>query len=129
MKERAQVYRWTITSLNNIEPFALPIFFADLQGDSNPPMKALRPWHVEILGRFFPTIDQMLMNQAFITGPEFTVADIALTCVLRELRKTEILSKYPNIENYRRRCEERPAFVKVLNAYEDRLGIARGSAR
>lgn len=129
LKGRAQVTRWLITSLNNIEPFALPIFFADLQGDSNPHMKALRPWHVDILARFLPTIDQMLANQEFITGADFTVADIALTCVLREIRKTEILKKYPNVENYRYRCEERPAFVKVLNAYEDRLGIARGSAR
>ena len=128
LRGRAQVYRWLITSLNNIEPFALPVLFADLQGDSNPHAMAQRPWHVEILGRFLPTIDQMLKTQAFITGADFTVADIALTCVLREIRKTEILGKYPNIEKYRRCCEERPAFVKVLNAYEDRLGIARGSA-
>lgn len=129
LKKRAQVYRWTITSLNNIEPFALPIFFADLQGDSNPHMKGLRPWHVDILGRFFPTLDEMLKNQTFVTGSDFTVADITLTCVLREIRKTEVLDKYPNIQKYRQRCEERPAFVKVLNAYEDRLGIKRGSAR
>jgi glutathione S-transferase len=44
LKARAQVYRWLITSLNNIEPFALPIFFADLMGDSNPHTKAQRPW-------------------------------------------------------------------------------------
>lgn len=129
LQGRAQVYRWLITSLNNIEPFALPILFADLQGDSNPHLKALRPWHVEILDRFLPTLDKMLKSQPFVTGAEFTVADIALTCVLRELRKTEILGNYPNVENYRRHCEERPAFVKVLNAYEDRLGLARGSAR
>ena len=128
LKGRAQVYRWLITSLNNIEPFALPIFFADLQGDSNPHMKALRPWHVEILGRFLPTIHQMLQAQPFLTGADFTVADIALTCVLREIRKTEILKKYPNVENYRLNCEKRPAFVKVLKEYEDRLCIARGSA-
>ncbi len=128
LRGRAQVYRWLITSLNNIEPFALPIFFADLQGDANPPMKALRPWHVEILSRFFPTIDEILKAQPFITGNSFTVADIALTCVLRELRKTEVFSKYPQIKDYRQQCESRPAFVKVLNAYEDRLGIARGSA-
>lgn len=129
LQGRAQVYRWLITSLNNIEPFALPIFFADLQGDSNPPMKSLRPWHVEILARFFGPLDQMLKTQAFVAGEEFTVADIVFTCVLRELRKTEILDAYPHIEKYRLRCEERPAFAKVLNAYEDRLGIARGSAR
>jgi glutathione S-transferase len=129
LQERAQVYRWLITSLNNIEPFALPVLFADLQGDSNPHMKALRPWHVEILARFLPTIDRMLETQLHIASTEFTVADVAFTCVLREIRKTEILGKYPHIENYRLRCEARPAFVKVLNAYEDRLGLARGSAR
>jgi glutathione S-transferase len=129
IRARAQVYRWLITSLNNIEPFALPIFFADLQGDDNSPMKALRPWYVEILGRFLPKIDEMLKTQTFITGMDFTVADIALTCVLRELRKTEILRPYSHIEAYRQRCEGRPTFVKVLNAYEDRLGIERGSAR
>lgn len=128
LQARAQVYRWLITSLNNIEPFALPVFFADLQGDANPPMKALRSWHVEILGRFLPTIDQMLKKQVFITGSDFTVADIIFTCVLRELRKNEILGIYPHIEKYRHQCQERPAFVKVLEAYEDRLGIQRGSA-
>ncbi|WP_374074194.1 glutathione S-transferase family protein [Bdellovibrio bacteriovorus] len=128
LQERAQVYRWLITSLNNIEPFALPILFADLQGSASPHGK-LRSWNVDILARFLGPIDQMLKTQEFITGSEFTVADIVFTCVLREIRKTEILSKYPNVENYRHRCEERPAFVKVLNEYEDRLGIARGSAR
>jgi glutathione S-transferase len=129
LKARAQVYRWMITSLNNVEPFALPIFFADLQGDSNPPMKALRPWYVEIIERFLAPIDQMLKDQPFVTGADFTVADIIFTCVLREIRKTEILTKYKHVESYRHRCEERPAFIKVLNAYEDRLGIPRGSAR
>lgn len=129
LQGRAQVYRWLITSLNNIEPFALPILFSDLQGDANPHLKGLRPWHVEILGRFFPAIDQRLKDQPFIVGNEFTVADIAFTCVLRELRKNEVLKFYPHIEKYRARCEDRPAFVKVLNAYEDRLGIARGAAR
>lgn len=129
LQARAQVYRWLITSLNNIEPFALPVLFADLQGDSNPHLQALRPWHVGILDRFLPTIDGMLQSQPFIAGAEFTVADIVFTCVLRELRKTEILGNYPHVVQYRQRCEQRPAFVKTLDAYEDRLGIARGSAR
>ncbi|KYG61591.1 hypothetical protein AZI86_17970 [Bdellovibrio bacteriovorus] len=128
LQGRAQVYRWLITSLNNIELFALPILFADLQGDNNPHLKALRPWYVEVLGQFLPTIDDMLKNQEFITGDVFTVADIIFVCVLRELRKNEVLSGYPQIEKYRKRCEERPAFIKVLENYEDRLGIARGSA-
>lgn len=129
LRARAQVYRWAITALNNIEPFALPVLFSDLQGDSNPHLKGLRPWHVDILARFLGPIDRMLAAQPFVTGADFTVADIILTGVLRELRKNEVLSAYPNVAKYRRRCEERPAFVKVLDAYEDRLGIPRGSAR
>lgn len=128
LQERAQMNRWLITSLNNIEPFTLPVFFADLMGDSNPHMKGLRPWHVEILNRFFPSIDEMLGKQEFLIGADFTVADIIFTCVLREIRKTEILSGYKNIEKYRLKCQQRPAFIKVIHEYEDRLGIARGSA-
>ena len=71
----------------------------------------------------------MLATQSYIAGSDFTVADITFVCVLRELRKNEVLSKYPGIQSYRQRCEARPAFVKVLNEYEDRLGIERGSAR
>lgn len=129
LKGRAQVYRWLITALNNIEPFTLPILFSDMQGDANPHLKGLRPWHIDILGRFFPQVDGMLAKQPYITGHDFTVADIILTAVLREMRKNEVLKAYPNLEAYRKRCEERPAFVKALNAYEDRLGIPRGSAR
>jgi glutathione S-transferase len=129
LQGRAQVYRWLITSLNNIEPFALPVLFADLQGDANPHMQALRPWNVEILARFLGPMDEMLKTQPFVTGEEFTVADIVFTCVLRELRKNEVLKQYPHVERYRHRSEQRPAFIRVLDAYEDRLGIARGSAR
>lgn len=129
LQARAQVYRWLITALNNIEPFTLPVLFADLQGDSNPHLQALRPWHIDIIARFLGPIDTMLESQPFVTGAEFTVADIIFTGVLREMRKNEILDKYPQVAKYRQRCEARPAFVKVLDEYEDRLGIPRGSAR
>jgi glutathione S-transferase len=49
-----------------------------------------------------------------------------MTGVLREIRKTDLLRPFPHLESYRHRCEERPAFQKVLKEYEDRLGIARG---
>lgn len=129
LQGRAQVYRWLITSLNNVELMTLPILLADLQGDSNPHAKAQRPWHVEMLDRFLNPIDQILHTQPYTTGTDFTVADIAMTGVLRELRKTDVLGRYSNVEAYRQRCEARPAFTKVLAEYEDRLGIARGRAR
>ncbi|MBC7661190.1 MAG: glutathione S-transferase family protein [Chitinophagaceae bacterium] len=129
LQARAQVYRWMITSLNNVELMTLPILLADLQGDANPHAQALRSAIADALGRFLAPIEKMLKSQPFVTDSAFTVADIILTCVLREIRKTEILCAYPHVEKYHLRCEERTAFVKVLNTNEDRLGIARGAAR
>jgi len=129
LQGRAQVYRWVFTALNNVELMTLPIALSDFQGDSNPHTKALRPSLVEALGRFLSPIDHRLKSHSFVTGSDFTVADIALTCVLREIRKTDILRKFPAVETYRLKCEKRPAFAKVMDAYEDRLGVPRGKAR
>ena len=68
------------------------------RGGASPHGK-LPSWNVEILGRFLGPIDQMLKAQDFVIGAEFTVADIILSCVLPELRKNEVLGKYPNIES------------------------------
>lgn len=59
---------------------------------------------------------------------KFFFADIIFECVLREIRKTEILANYPNIEKYRLKCQSRSAFIKVINEYEERLGIVKGGA-
>jgi glutathione S-transferase len=117
LQGRAQVQRWCFTALNNVELLTLPIFLGE------------KSWHLEMLPRFLTPIDRCVEQHAYLTGTEFTVADILMTGVLREIRKTELLRPYAHLENYRRRCEERPAFRKVLDAYEDRLGVARGSAR
>ncbi len=39
-------------------------------------------------------MDKMLTTQSFVAGGDFTIADIILTCVLRELRKNEVLHAY-----------------------------------
>jgi len=116
LQGRAHVHRWCFTALNNIELMTLTILF----GEST--------WHLKTLPRFLTPIDEMLSKQSYLTGEDFTVADILMVGVLREIRKTDILGAYPHLEAYRMRCQARPAFVKVLADYEDRLGIPRGSA-
>jgi glutathione S-transferase len=37
-----------------------------------------------------------------------------MTTVLRILRHTDLVAKYPPLESYVRRCEARPAFQKAL---------------
>ena len=45
-----------------------------------------------------------------------TVADLLMTTVLRILRHTDIVAQIPVLENYRLRCEARPAFQRALAA-------------
>ena len=43
--------------------------------------------------------------------------DLMMTAVLRILRGTDILDKYPTLKAYRERCEARPVFQRALAAH------------
>ena len=47
----------------------------------------------------------------------FTCGDLMMTAVLRILRGTDILDKYPTLKAYRERCEARSAFQRALAAH------------
>jgi glutathione S-transferase len=46
----------------------------------------------------------------------FTAADLLMTTVLRFLRHSDIVAQIPVLDNYRMRCEARPAFRRALAA-------------
>ena len=47
---------------------------------------------------------------------DFTVADILMVTVLRFLKHTDLLVRYPAIGGYVARCGARPAFERALAA-------------
>src|SRR3546814_14650917 len=46
----------------------------------------------------------------------FTVGDLMMAAVLRELRHTDFLAAHANLAAYQARCEGRPAFRRALEA-------------
>ena len=68
--------------------------------------------------RLYGVIDQQLGRHAFIAGPEYTIADIAIFPWLRSWENQGIvLSEYPHLKAWFERIEARPAVqrgVKVL---------------
>jgi glutathione S-transferase len=46
----------------------------------------------------------------------FTAADLIMATVLRELVNSGVLARYPTLDAYRKRCVERPAFIRALDA-------------
>jgi glutathione S-transferase len=52
------------------------------------------------------------------------VADIMMACVLRGIRKTDLMEPFPRIKAYYERCLARPAWQRTLSLYAERLGVS-----
>jgi glutathione S-transferase len=58
-----------------------------------------------------------------IACDDFTVADIMMACVLRGIRKTDLMDPFPKLKAYYERCLARPAWQRTLSLYAERLGV------
>lgn len=66
-------------------------------------------------------LDGWLANRQFIATDEFTVADILMTHVLGGGTDQGLLAPHQNILAYRKRCMDRPAWKKTIDAYSERV--------
>ena len=68
-------------------------------------------------------VERRLDDREWIACDDFTVADIMMACVLRGIRKTDLLEPFPRIKAYYERCFSRPAWQRTLRMYAERLGV------
>ena len=78
---------------------------------------------VEAAHRWFDILERHLDGREWIAHAEFTVADILLATVLREVRKTDLLAAYPRLTAYYARAMARPAWQRTLALHAERLGV------
>ncbi|NVJ14421.1 glutathione S-transferase family protein [Myxococcus sp. AM010] len=129
LQGRAQVTRWCFAALNTLEPPLFQIVMIDLLGAADPTGAQRRPGLVKWAEHALTALEDWLRERPYLTGEAFTVADILMTTVLREVRNAGVLDGFPRVSAYRERCEARPAWRRTLDAYEQRLGAPAGSAR
>jgi glutathione S-transferase len=116
LRGRSRVTQWCCTALNTIEPTLLQIQVID--GGGEEATGALRrPALVDRAGEKFTVLEKQL-----------SVADIMMTTVLREIRKTDLIERFPALKDYFARCQARPAWRRTLRAYEVRMGAPEGAA-
>ncbi|MCS6781967.1 MAG: glutathione S-transferase family protein [Gloeomargarita sp. SKYBB_i_bin120] len=98
--ERAPLYQWILFSNSTL-----------VQALAQPPEK-----REQELTRLLPPLQQILSDQDYITGSQFTVADVALASILFFAGQMFGLdfSPYPAIGAYLQRCQARPAWQKVM---------------
>jgi len=113
---RAEVVEWVIAALNSVDlpsqPWAL-FRFMGYPGDS-PEAKFVEDFLKARLER----MEAVLAGRAWLVADRFTVADLLMADVLRQVDKFDGLTVYPACHAYVARMTARPAFLK---AYDDQM--------
>ena len=112
---RARVTAWMFAAMNTIEPQIQNLAAIDLFYAQEAWAKARRAGAVEVVQKRLQDLAAYLGARSYLEG-RFTAADLLMTTVLRILRHTDIVARIPVLENYRLRCEARPAFQRALAA-------------
>jgi glutathione S-transferase len=110
---RARTVTWMFAALNTIEPRVMQLAEIDLFHPEEEWAKIRRPAAVEAVNTRLAELAACLDGREYLEG-RFTAADLLMTTVLRILRHTDLVARVPVLEDYRLRCEARPAFAKAL---------------
>jgi glutathione S-transferase len=113
LQARAATHSWLIAALNTVEPAIMDLQWVDVFRANEPWTKESRPGFVDFLNKRLTDVETALGERDWLAGP-FSIADILMVTVMRELRHTDILAAYPRLTAYQRRGEARPAFARAL---------------
>lgn len=107
---RFDVIKWVLAALNGVEMAALPRFIFETADDQEqtPGRRGLDAFLAARLGHMETVLD----SRQWLAG-DFSVADIAMSDVLRLVDRFDGLADYPACREYVSRSTERPAFAKA----------------
>ena len=111
--QRMRSVAWMIAALNSVEPIILQLLAIDIFNRGQEWTKERRPQVVEFLEGRLGKLSEALGNKEWFEG-RFTIGDLMIVAVLRQLRHTDIVSKFPNLAALMARAEARPAFKQAL---------------
>ena len=112
---------WLIAALSSVEPTILPMLLLNITSKGEPWTEEARPRFVERLKERLKCVSDALGDKEWLEG-RFTIGDLMLVTVLRQLRGTHILDQFPNLAALVQRGEARPAFQRALS---DQLAVFR----
>jgi glutathione S-transferase len=116
---RIRVTQWCFAALTTVAPTLSLIGLGDIAGLKD---EGREQW-IKIAKRWLDGLERRLDGREWIACKDFTVADILLATVLREVRNTDLLDAYPRLKDYYARALARPAWERTLALYAERLGV------
>ncbi|MEZ5893574.1 MAG: glutathione S-transferase family protein [Parvularculaceae bacterium] len=111
---RAEAVTWLFSALNTIEPQLQALTMHDRFHKDEGWYAPARASVEEVAKKRLAALAGVMDTRDFVAAERFTVADIAMTTVLRIVMHTDLVESFPALGAYKRRMEARPAFAKSL---------------
>lgn len=111
--KRMRGIAWLIAALNSVEPMIFELINIDIFNAGEAWTKERRPQVVEKIRARLKLLANALGGQDWLEG-RFTIGDLMMVSVLRNLRHTDLVSEQPILAAYVARGEARPAFQRAL---------------
>ena len=118
---RLKVIQWCFAATATVQPALSMIAMVDAGFMGRDP--AAREFLVVLANRWLAGLERQLEGHDWITGDDFTIADITLADVLREIRETDLMDGYPNVKAFYARAFARPARRRARELTAERMGV------
>ena len=120
---RTRVVQWCLAAVSTVAPTLMCIDFIGMFDPDKTARKLDTEVH-ELARRWLGDVERRLEGRDWIACADFTVADIMMACVLRDIRKTDMMKPFPRIRGYFERSLARPAWQRTLALYAERIGVS-----
>jgi len=110
---RARAIQWTYAALNSVEPAIASLQLIDLFYADQDWAKLRRQGAQEFAQLKLKRVADWLGDKEWLED-RFTIGDLIMVTVLRNLRQTDMVTGHPVLGPYLARGEARPAFQRAL---------------
>ncbi len=111
--QRMRSVAWLIAALNSVEPMIFELINIDIFNRGQEWTKQRRPQVVDKVHARLTLLADALGDREWLEG-RFTIGDLMMVSVLRNLRGTDLVAAHPTLSAYVARGEARPAFQRAL---------------
>ena len=117
--ERMRAVAWLIAALNSVEPMIFELANIDIFNRGEEWARLRRPQVIEKIEARLKLLADALGDKEWLEG-RFTIGDLMMVSVLRNLRHTDLVAGQPSLAAYVARGEARPAFQRAIG---DQLAV------
>ena len=110
---RFRAIQWSYAALNSVEPAITKLVLIDIFHMGEEWARLARPSAEEFATLKLKRVSDWLDGNEWLED-RFTIGDLMMVTVLRNLRHTGLVAGFPNLKAYVERGEARPAFQRAL---------------